>query len=118
MKDDVVPINATSQDIGLEMTRGMKSVLKRHTSVPINVSYQYMNPRDNQHTMSLPIYQYLKDLNVDVSVKDCSKVAKIEISGIDGVKAGDALVMVEYGVDQNGIVEIRAWNRKKIKNEQ
>ena len=28
------------------------------------------------------------------------------------------MVMVEYGVDQDGIVNIKAWNRNKIKNEQ
>ena len=84
--------------------------------MPISVSFQYSNSRDNQDTMTVSVYECMKDISKSTKVQDCTKVAKFEISGIDGITAGDALLLVEYGVGSNGEISIIANNRNTIKS--
>jgi len=106
---EVVLIDVTPLSLGIEMQNGNMSVLiPRNTSVPTSMTKQYTNSHDNQQTIGIKIYQGDKS----VKVADCTKIAEFDLGGFGGCNKGQALVEVTFEVDTNGILNVKAHDKR------
>jgi len=106
---EVVLIDVTPLSLGIEMQNGNMSVLiPKNTSVPTSMTKQYTNSHDNQQTIGIKIFQGDKSLRV----ADCTKIAEFDLGGFGGCAKGQALVEVTFEVDTNGILNVKAHDKR------
>ena len=81
----------------------MDVIIKRGTHIPIAETRKYFNAGNNQTVMSLNIYEGEKKY-----VKYNHLIKETKISGLTPRKMGEALVLVTFDIDVNGILTVKA----------
>lgn len=101
---DFLLLDITPLSLGLETMGGLMDVLiPRNSKIPTRVGRQYTTHKDGQNGMRISVYQGERDL-----VKDNRKLAEFNLTGIPGMPAGFPKVEVQFLIDADGILIVKA----------
>ena len=103
---DVIPLS-----LGIE-TRGggVAKLIMRNSSVPAQATEMFSTSEDGQVNIALRVLQGEREM-----AKDCRLLADFELSGLPPMPAGIPQVEVEFLVDADGILSVRAVERRSGK---
>jgi molecular chaperone DnaK (HSP70) len=103
---DVVPLS-----LGIETAGGaVAKIIMRNTSVPARATEMFSTSVDHQTGIQLNIVQGEREM-----VEDCRSLGRFELKGIPPMPAGMPQVEVEFYVDANGVLDVRAHERRSGK---
>ena len=101
---DFLLLDITPLSLGIETMGGLMEVLvPRNSKVPTQVGRQYTTHVDGQSSMRISVYQGERDL-----VKDNRKLAEFNLSGIPGMPAGLPKVDIQFLLNPDGILVVKA----------
>jgi molecular chaperone HscA len=101
---DFLLLDITPLSLGIETMGGLMEVLvPRNSKVPTQVGRQYTTHVDGQSSMRISVYQGERDL-----VKDNRKLAEFNLSGIPGMPAGLPKVDIQFLLNADGILVVKA----------
>ncbi|BFG69319.1 Fe-S protein assembly chaperone HscA [Sediminibacterium sp. KACHI17] len=101
---DFLLLDITPLSLGIETMGGLMDVLiPRNSKIPSRVGRQYTTHKDGQSGMRISVYQGERDL-----VKDNRKLAEFNLTGIPGMPAGLPKVEVQFLIDADGILVVKA----------
>ncbi len=100
---DVIPLS-----LGIE-TRGgaVAKLLMRNSPVPTRAVELFSTNVDNQTGVKIHVLQGEREM-----AADCRSIARMELRGIPPMPAGIPQVEVEFLVDQNGVLQVSARERR------
>ncbi|MDR1361649.1 MAG: Hsp70 family protein [Holosporaceae bacterium] len=99
---DVAPLT-----LGIETFGGnVDKIIHRNSAIPIAQRREYTTYQDKQIGIKFHIVQGERPL-----ARDCRSLAKFELNGIPPMSAGMARVVVEFSVDVNGILSVKAHEK-------
>jgi molecular chaperone HscA len=81
----------------------MDVLIPRNSKIPTSVGRQYTTHKDGQGSMRISVFQGERDL-----VKDNRKLAEFNLTGIPGMPAGLPKVEVQFLIDADGILIVKA----------
>ncbi len=97
-------LDITPLSLGIETMGGLMDVLiPRNSKIPTSVGRQYTTHKDGQGSMRISVFQGERDL-----VKDNRKLAEFNLTGIPGMPAGLPKVEVQFLIDADGILVVKA----------
>lgn len=97
-------LDITPLSLGIETMGGLMDVLiPRNSKIPTRVGRQYTTQKDGQSGMRISVFQGERDL-----VKDNRKLAAFNLTGIPGMPAGLPKVEVQFLIDADGILIVKA----------
>lgn len=100
---DVVPLS-----LGIETVGGAVSkLIMRNAPIPTRAVEQFSTSVDGQVNVGLHIVQGEREM-----AADCRSLAKIELQGIPPMPAGIPQIEVEFNVDENGVLGVRAIEKR------
>lgn len=101
---EILLLDVTPLSLGLETMGGLMDVLiPRNNKIPFKASRQYTTQRDGQSGIIISIYQGERDL-----VKDNRKLAEFILSGIPAMPAGLPKVEIQFTINADGILQVKA----------
>lgn len=101
---DFLLLDITPLSLGIETMGGLMDVLiPRNSKIPTRVGRQYTTQKDGQSGMRISVFQGERDL-----VKDNRKLAEFNLTGIPGMPAGLPKVDVQFLIDADGILVVKA----------
>jgi molecular chaperone HscA len=101
---DFLLLDITPLSLGIETMGGLMDVLiPRNSKIPTRVGRQYTTQKDGQSGMRISVFQGERDL-----VKDNRKLAEFNLTGIPGMPAGLPKVEVQFLIDADGILVVKA----------
>lgn len=99
---DVVPLSLGIETVGGEVDK----VIYRNTPIPIVEEREYTTYQDNQTGIKFHVVQGERSF-----AKDCRSLANFELTGIPPMPAGMPRVIVEFKVDVNGLLTLKAYEK-------
>lgn len=101
---DILLLDITPLSLGIETMGGLMDVLiPRNTKIPARAGRQYTTQKDGQSGIRIAVYQGERDL-----VKDNRKLAEFLLSGIPAMPAGLPKVDIQFILNADGILQVRA----------
>ena len=101
---DFLLLDITPLSLGIETMGGLMDVLiPRNSKIPTMVGRQYTTQKDGQSGMRISVFQGERD-----PVKDNRKLAEFNLTGIPGMPAGLPKVDVQFLIDADGILIVKA----------
>lgn len=101
---DFLLLDITPLSLGIETMGGLMDVLiPRNSKIPTSIGRQYTTHKDGQGSMRISVFQGERDL-----VKDNRKLAEFNLTGIPGMPAGLPKVEVQFLIDADGILIVKA----------
>jgi molecular chaperone HscA len=101
-------LDITPLSLGIETMGGLMDVLlPRNSKIPTQAGRQYTTQKDGQSGIQIAIYQGERDL-----VKDNRKLGEFTLSGIPSMPAGLPKVDVQFLINADGILQVRAKELK------
>ncbi len=106
---DFLLLDITPLSLGIETMGGLMDVLiSRNSKIPSKAGRQYTTQKDGQGSMRISVFQGERDL-----VKDNRKLAEFNLTNIPGMPAGMPKVEVNFLIDADGILTVKA---KELRN--
>lgn len=100
---DVIPLS-----LGIETVGGaVAKLLMRNSSIPARAREMFSTSVDNQTAVKLHVLQGEREM-----AADCRSLARFELREIPPMPAGIPQVEVEFIVDANGVLQVRAGERR------
>ena len=97
-------LDITPLSLGIETMGGLMDVLlPRNSKIPTQAGRQYTTQKDGQSGIQIAIYQGERDL-----VKDNRNLGEFTLSGIPSMPAGLPKVDVQFLINADGILQVRA----------
>ncbi len=106
---DVVPLTLGIETFG----GGVDKIIHRNTPIPITERREYTTYQDNQTGMKFRVLQGERPL-----ADECRTLANFELKGIPAMPAGRARIIVEFSIDVNGLLEVRAYEKTTGKSQE
>lgn len=106
-KDGMLLIDVVPLTLGIEtLGGGVDKVIHRNTPIPITERREYTTYQDNQTGMKFRVLQGERPL-----ADECRTLANFELKGIPALPAGLARVVVEFSIDVNGLLDVKACEK-------
>ena len=106
-KDGMLLIDVVPLTLGIEtFGGGVDKVIHRNTPIPITERREYTTYQDNQTGMKFRVLQGERPL-----ADECRTLADFELKGIPALPAGLARVIVEFSIDVNGLLNVKAHEK-------
>ena len=106
-KDGMLLIDVVPLTLGIEtFGGGVDKVIHRNTPIPITERREYTTYQDNQTGMKFRVLQGERPL-----ADECRTLANFELKGIPSLPAGLARVIVEFSIDVNGLLGVKAYEK-------
>jgi molecular chaperone HscA len=101
---DILLLDITPLSLGIETMGGLMDVLiPRNSKIPNKAGRQYTTYKDGQSGMKIAVYQGERDM-----VKDNRMLAEFNLTGIPGMPAGLPKVEVNFLINADGILMVKA----------
>lgn len=99
---DVTPLTLGIETIG----GGVDKIIHRNTPIPIMQKREYTTYQNNQTGIKFRIVQGERSL-----AKDCKSIVEFELTGIPKMPSGTPRITVEFSIDMNGLLSIKAYEK-------
>lgn len=99
---DVVPLTLGIETFG----GGVDKIIHRNTPIPITERREYTTYQDNQTGMKFRVLQGERPI-----ADECRTLANFELKGIPAMPVGLARVIVEFSIDVNGLLDVKAYEK-------
>jgi molecular chaperone HscA len=98
---DIVPIS-----LGIETAGGIvEKIITRNSQIPCTSSQTFTTQKDNQTGFVINIYQGEREM-----VEDCREIGTMKLKGLEPKKAGLVSVKIDFTVDVDGLLSVKASN--------
>ena len=111
---DVLLLDVTPLSLGIETEHGIMDVLiEKNTTIPTTKSKTYSTAANNQPAVDLKIFQGERKMANDNRLLD-----QFTLDGIPPQRRGEPQIEVTFNIDANGILEVKARDKKTGKEQQ
>lgn len=101
---DVLLLDVTPLSLGIETLGGVfTKMIERNTTIPTSYKQVYSTAADNQPGVEIHVLQGEREF-----AKDNKTLGRFELTGIAPAPRGVPKIEVEFDIDANGIVNVRA----------
>jgi molecular chaperone HscA len=101
---DILLLDITPLSLGIETMGGLMDVIiPRNSKVPTRAGRTYTTSKDGQSQIKISVFQGERDL-----VKDNRKLSEFVLSGIPGMPAGYPKVEIQFTINADGILMVKA----------
>lgn len=101
---DILLLDITPLSLGIETMGGLMDVIiPRNSKVPTRAGRTYTTSKDGQSQIKISVFQGERDL-----VKDNRKLSEFVLSGIPGMSAGYPKVEIQFTINADGILMVKA----------
>jgi molecular chaperone DnaK len=101
---DVLLLDVTPLSLGIEVLGGVFSkIIERNTTIPTSSKQVYSTASDNQPSVDIHVLQGEREFAADNKT-----LGRFELSGIPPAPRGVPKIEVEFDIDANGIVNVKA----------
>lgn len=101
---DVLLLDVTPLSLGIEVLNGVFSkIIERNTTIPTSNKQVYSTASDNQPSVDIHVLQGEREFAADNKT-----LGRFELSGIAPAPRGVPKIEVEFDIDANGIVNVKA----------
>lgn len=111
---DVLLLDVTPLSLGIETLGGVFTrLIDRNTTIPTKKSQVFSTAEDNQNTVTISVFQGEREM-----ARDNKMLGRFDLAGIAPAPRGVPQIEVEFNIDSNGIVSVRATDKASGKNQE
>ena len=102
--NDIVLVDVIPLSLGIRGLNGvMSKIIQKNSSIPIVAKQTYTTTEDNQESVSVKVYEGEREF-----VENNHLLGTFELSGIQKAIKGIPKIEIEFNIDANGILNVKA----------
>ncbi|MGP1309614.1 MAG: molecular chaperone DnaK [Phycisphaerales bacterium] len=110
---DVLLLDVTPLSLGVETLGGvMTKLIEKNTTIPTSKKETFSTAADNQTSVEIKVYQGERQLAADNRL-----LGRFELTGIPPAPRGVPQIEVEFNIDANGILNVKATDKASGKSQ-